>query len=196
MIIGTLKALETCPDPWTVFTTIYSTRRKNSWRIYVVRGEINEETAYIQARSSMARAVEVNGKACEAEGKAKVVWRKASILKTHENCEGSISSTQRTRNSKKPSRMPVRSWKHQLLLLCFAKLRKIVGVVHPTKFKQNLRVFWKRMNPQYCKTESRCRFGKKCSYAHRQVDERPSKRSEKNDDKSAVGNAEEAWVVL
>ena len=26
----------------------------------------------------------------------------------------------------------------------------------------------------------------KCSYAHRQVDEQPSKRSKKNDDKSAV----------
>ena len=29
-------------------------------------------------------------------------------------------------------------------------------------------------------------FGEKCSYAHRQVDEQPSKRSKKNDDKSAV----------
>ena len=31
-----------------------------------------------------------------------------------------------------------------------------------------------------------CRFGEKCSYAHRQVDEQPSKRSKKNGDKSAV----------
>ena len=30
------------------------------------------------------------------------------------------------------------------------------------------------------------RFGEKCSYAHRQVDEQPTKRSKKNDDKSAV----------
>ena len=29
-------------------------------------------------------------------------------------------------------------------------------------------------------------WGKKCSYAHRQVDEQPTKRSKKNDDKSAV----------
>ena len=35
-------------------------------------------------------------------------------------------------------------------------------------------------------TKSGCRFGEKCSYAHRQVDEQPSKRSKKNDDKSAV----------
>ena len=38
----------------------------------------------------------------------------------------------------------------------------------------------------FCKTKSGCRFGEKCSYAHRQVDEQPSKRSKKNDDKSAV----------
>ena len=36
------------------------------------------------------------------------------------------------------------------------------------------------------KTKSGCRFGGKCSYAHRQVDEQPSKRSKTNDDKSAV----------
>ena len=36
------------------------------------------------------------------------------------------------------------------------------------------------------KTKSGCRFGEKCSYAHRQVDEQPTKRSKKNDDQSAV----------
>ena len=46
---------------------------KSSRRIYVVRGEINEKTAYIQARSSMARNLENNGKECQAEGEAKVV---------------------------------------------------------------------------------------------------------------------------
>ena len=39
----------------------------------MVRGETNEETVYIQSRSSMTRTLEVNGKACEAEGKAKMV---------------------------------------------------------------------------------------------------------------------------
>ena len=45
------------------------------------------------------------------------------------------------------------------------------------------------MAPPEClfyKTKSCCRFGEKCSSAHRQVDEQPSKRSKKNDDKSAV----------
>ena len=38
----------------------------------------------------------------------------------------------------------------------------------------------------YYKTKTGCRFGEKCSFAHRQVDEQPGKRSKKNDDKSAV----------
>ena len=45
------------------------------------------------------------------------------------------------------------------------------------------------MAPPEClfyKTKSGCRFGEKCSYAHRQVDEQPTKRSKTNDDKSAV----------
>ena len=49
--------------------------------------------------------------------------------------------------------------------------------------------FCEKWHPPEClfyMTESGCRFGEKCSYAHRQVDEQLSKRSTKNDDKSAV----------
>ena len=46
------------------FHTIYSTRRKGSWRSYAVRGEIDEKTANTQARSPTARVMEVNGKEC------------------------------------------------------------------------------------------------------------------------------------
>ena len=49
--------------------------------------------------------------------------------------------------------------------------------------------FCEKWLPPEClfyKTKSGCRFGEKCSYAHRQVEEQPSKRSRKNDDKSAV----------
>ena len=38
----------------------------------------------------------------------------------------------------------------------------------------------------YYKSEKGCRFGEKCSHAHRQVEEQPSQRSQKNGDKSAV----------
>ena len=45
---------------------------------------------------------------------------------------------------------------------------------------------WHPPESLFYKTKSGCRFGEKCSYAHRQVDEPPTKRSKKNDDKSAV----------
>ena len=41
-------------------------------------------------------------------------------------------------------------------------------------------------NDLFYKFENGCSFREKCSYAHRQVDEQPSKRSKKNGDKSAV----------
>ena len=47
----------------------------------------------------------------------------------------------------------------------------------------------KKWHPPEClfyKSESGCRFGEKCSYAHRQVEEQSTKRSKKNGDKSAV----------
>ena len=60
-----------------------------------------------------------------------------------------------------------------------------------------------KWHPPEClfyKTNSGCRFGEKCSFAHRQVDEQPTKRSKKNDGKSAVamlnkGNWQERETV-
>ena len=50
-------------------------------------------------------------------------------------------------------------------------------------------LFCEKWHPPEClfyKTKSGCRFGEKCSFAHRQVDEQSTKRSKKNDGKSAV----------
>ena len=49
--------------------------------------------------------------------------------------------------------------------------------------------FCEKWHPPEClfyKSENGCRFGERCSYAHRQVEEQPSKWSKKNGDKSAV----------
>ena len=49
--------------------------------------------------------------------------------------------------------------------------------------------FCDKWHPPEClfyNTKSGCKLREKCSYAHRQVDEQPSKRSQKNGDKSAV----------
>ena len=40
-----------------------------------------------------------------------------------------------------------------------------------------------------------CRFGEKCSYAHRQVDEEPTKKSTKNGDRSAVAIFEDYTII-
>ena len=76
---------------------------------------------------------------------------KSSILKTHENCEESVSSTRRTRESNetiKNARKKLETPVSPLCLARFARSTRIVGVVHPIKSKQNLRVFWKLANLQ------------------------------------------------
>ena len=124
----------------------------------MVREETDKKAANIQARILYGQNSGSNW-----EEMPSWRWGKSGHMKSltsimHENCEGSISLTLRTRNSKKPSRMLARNWKHQWLPLCLVKLWKIVGVVHPTKLKQNLRVFWKLMNPQEYVWEIRYRI--------------------------------------
>ena len=49
--------------------------------------------------------------------------------------------------------------------------------------------FCEKWHPPEClfyKSDNGCRFGEKCSYAHRLVDEQPSKKSKTNVDKIAV----------
>ena len=72
MIIGTLMALETCLILGRVSHN-FLFWKKNLPTDLCGPGGDNKKTAYIQARSSMARALEVNGKARQAEGEAKVV---------------------------------------------------------------------------------------------------------------------------
>ena len=45
---------------------------------------------------------------------------------------------------------------------------------------------WHAPECLFYKSENGCRFGEKCSFADRQVDEQPGKRSQKNGDKSAM----------
>ena len=137
------------------FHTIYSTRRKCSWRIYVVQVEINRKTAYIQTRSYYGQNSGNQWESTPSWRRSKSGLRKTSSSKTHEIFEESVSSTLKIRNSKEPSRTRVRSWKHQWLLLCVLELWIIVGVMQPTKLKPNLCVFWKLINLQECVWEIR-----------------------------------------
>ena len=71
-----------------------------------------------------------------------------------EDYEEFISLTLRTRSSKKPLGMLARNWKHQWLPPCLArharKARKERPVAKPMRSNQNLRVFWKPVNPHDC----------------------------------------------
>ena len=80
--------------------------------------------------------------------KASVKWEELKKFQS-----STFDTIARIRNSKKPSRTRVRNWKRQLLLLCRVKLWKIVGT-DLTSTQQNLRVFWKLMNPPECVWEN------------------------------------------
>ena len=60
-------------DPWTGFTQFTLLDEKPPDGYTWSRVRFDEKAAYIQARSSMAREMEVNGKECQAEGEAKEV---------------------------------------------------------------------------------------------------------------------------
>ena len=47
----------------------------------------------------------------------------------------------------------------------------------------------------FYKTEKGCRFGEKCSYAHRQVDEQPTKKSKTNGEKKCSGYVEDYTTI-
>ena len=72
MIIGMSMGLETCLILGQVSHNLLYWK-KNLPTDLCGPGETDKKTAYIQARSSMARALEVNGKARQAECEAKLV---------------------------------------------------------------------------------------------------------------------------
>ena len=108
-------------DPWTGFTHFTLLEEKppdgymwSGWRLTRKQQTSRPDHVWPELWKSMGK---------HAKLKEKQKWsNERSISKTLANCEESISSTQRIRNSKKPSRTRVRSWKHQWLLLCPAKL--------------------------------------------------------------------------
>ena len=73
MTMGISMGQEICLIIGLVSLNVFLLEEKPPEGYTVVRREINKKTAYFQARSIMARNLENNGKACQAEGEAKVV---------------------------------------------------------------------------------------------------------------------------
>ena len=135
------------------FHSIYFFGRKNSRRIYVVRVEINEKTADIQARSCMARTLGQNGKERQAEREAKVVEWKAH-LENERKLRGIYFLDRRIRNSEKPSRLLARNLETPMALAMPCKTSKKCkhreNRGKPMSSKQNFRVSGKPVNPHEC----------------------------------------------
>ena len=94
-------------------------------------------------------------KECQAEGETQVVKWKAPFWKHTKKTRDLFHRPWGQEVQRDRQKMRIRSWKRQSLLLCRAKLwKRIVGVVHRTKLKQNLRVFWKWMNLRDCVWEN------------------------------------------
>ena len=70
MIIGLSMGQEICLIHGQVSLNLLHEKKNLQMVLCWVRGEINEKTADIQARSFMARALGENGKECPAEGDA------------------------------------------------------------------------------------------------------------------------------
>ena len=121
------------------FHTIHSIGRKSSRRIYLVRGEINEKQLTSRPRSFMGQNSGTKWERMPSWRRSKSGHMTNSMLRTHENYEGSISLALMRRSSKKPSRMLVRNWKRRWLLLCLVQLwRRIVGSGASNKINSKL----------------------------------------------------------
>ena len=127
-------------DPWTGFTQFTILDEKAPDGYTWSRGRLTRKQLTSRPDHLWPELWKSMGKHAKLK-KSKSGLMKSSILKTHEDCEEFLSSTPRIRNSRKPSRTHVRSWKHQWLLLCLVKLRKIVGVVDSTKLKNKTCVY-------------------------------------------------------
>ena len=123
----------------------------------MVREEINEKTAFIQARSSMARKLENNGK--NAKLKEKQKWSHEKLhLENVQKLRGIYFINPEDKDVEETIENARKKLETSVALAMPCKImKKIVGVVDPTKLRQNLRVFWKLMNPQECVWEIRYR---------------------------------------
>ena len=108
-------------DPWTGFTQFTLLEEKppdgymwSGWRLTRKQLTSKPDHLWPELWKSMGKHAKV---------KEKPKWSNEKLhLENARKLRGIYSSTRRTRNSMKPLRTRVRSWKHQWLLLCFVKL--------------------------------------------------------------------------
>ena len=137
-------------DPWTGFTQFTPLEEKHPNGYMWSGGRFIRKQLTSRPDHLWPELWKSVGK--NAKLKEKQKWSNEKLhLENARKCEGSISSTQRTRNSKKPSRTRVRSWETSMAPAMLCKiLNKNCGSGPSTKIKRNVRVFWKLVNLQDC----------------------------------------------
>ena len=136
-------------DPWTGFTQFTLLEEKLPTDICGPGGDWRE--------SSLHAGQIIYGQNSGNQWERMRSWRrsksglkKSSTLKTLENCAESISSTPRIREFKETIKNARKQLETSVALAMPCKIMKIVGMADLTRTQQNLRVFWKFMNPQEC----------------------------------------------
>ena len=157
-------------------------------KIFGAEMEIFEKNAVVKNQGTQQRVERILGDCWQWETNGQCVKGDNGSFRHDINKRGNITPSNPSPNSfmrqneRKPSRTPSPRGKspsgRMSRWLCKDYLK---GTCNNS--------FCEKWQPPEClfyKTKSGCRFGEKCSFAHRQVDEQPTKRSKKNDDKSAV----------
>ena len=117
MIIGTLMGQETCLIHGQVSLNLLCWKKKLTTDISGPGEDKTRKQLTSRPDHLWPDLWKTMGR--NAKLKEKQKWSNEKLhLETREYCEGSISLTRKIRNLRRPSRMRVRSWKHQSLLLC------------------------------------------------------------------------------
>ena len=112
-------------DPWTGFTQFILLEEKPPDRFLWSGGRLTRKQLTSRPDHLWPELWEKMGKNAQLKERQKCHMKNLNSI-SHENCEEFISLTLRTRNSRTPSRMLARNWKHQWLPLCLARLVRIM----------------------------------------------------------------------
>ena len=124
-------------DPWTGFTQFTLLEEKPPDGYMWSEGRLTRKQLTSRPDHLWPELWKSMGK--HAKLKEKQKWSDEKLhLENARKLRGTISSTPRIRNSKKPSRTRERSWKHQWFLLCPVKLMKNCGSGTSNKIQTKL----------------------------------------------------------
>ena len=157
MIIGTLMALENLSDPWTGFTQLTLLEGKPPDGCMWSGGRLTRKQLTSRPDHLWPELWKSTGK--HAKLKEKQKWSEEKLhLENARKLRGIFFIDPEDTEFKETIKNARKKLETSVAPAMPCKIMKICGGVHPTKLRQNLRVFWKLMNPQECVWEIRYRI--------------------------------------